>query len=456
MSASLQQRISLGVVANTAAVVLIAAIAIWFANRSWLMQGLDRDLQGRAERMRRFDALPASEWRPRPLLMPENSSEADGRIDLRRSVLVLDAASGEVLQRAPQLPAYISRIVSSTDRGLQSLHLGPELRLRVLAVRLQRGLPTDLATIRTATTRPVIVFLASDLAPIEDELARMAALLSALWITASLLAWGTVRWSGRTLLRPVHDLSAALDRLGPDDFSGRVAVDVGPLEFRGMVDRLNLLLARLEQAFRREQTTIGVIAHELRTPVATLRTTIEFRQLVATDSAERTVLATCARTIERMQALVTNLLLLARLEAGKETLHRETVDLVTTLRDVLPADPRVSTTLPSQALVRASPVHVRLVLDNLLSNAVAHALPVGPIRIGIEGSTMTFTNPCAEGIDTTQLGTVFYRADAARSDGDHCGLGLALVSRLVRLLDGTLIVTAAAGEFRVVVTLPPA
>ena len=226
MKSSLQRRISLGVVANTAGVVLIAAIVIWFANRGWLLQGLDRDLQSRAERMHRFDALPAGEWRPRPWLMPETKADADERIDLRRPVLVMDAANGGVLMRASQLPADFTARLNPSNRGLQTVHLKPDLHLRLLAVLLQRGLPMD-----AAENRPVILFLASDLSPIDEELTRMAALLCALWVTASFLAWVSVRWSGRVLLRPIRDLSTALDQLGPDDLASRLPADVGPREF---------------------------------------------------------------------------------------------------------------------------------------------------------------------------------------------------------------------------------
>ena len=449
MSASLQRRISVGVIANTAGVVLIAAVTIWFANRSWLLQGLDRELFARAERMHRFDALPASEWRPRPWLMPETKADSDERIDLRRPVLVIDAANGKMLLRAAQLPLDITSKLDPTNHGLQSLHVSPDLRLRLLAVLMQRGLP-----INAAENRPVIVYLASDLQPIEDELTHLAKLLSALWATALVLAWISVGWSGRVVLRPLKDLSTALDRLGPDDLASRLPPAAGPREFRSMVDRLNLLLDRLEQAFRREQATIQVIAHELRTPVATLRTAIEFRQLVAHDAAEKTVLATCFRTVERMQAMVTNLLLLARLEAGKEPLPRMVVDLVDTVNDAVEEHPGITAELPPSALVMTSPMHLRLVLDNLISNAVAHGQPAGRIRIVVTGTTLSITNPCADGIDPAQLGTIFYRADAARSNGDHCGLGLALVSRLVRLLDGTLTLSTANHEFRAEVGLP--
>ncbi len=462
MSASLQRRISIGVIANTAGVVLIAAVGIWLANRSWLLQRLDRDLLVKAERLHQRDALPPSEWRPlSPLLLPETKAEnkaenkagtklesAEG-INLSRSILVSDATTGKVLWQAWQLPADFAKLLDPANDGLQSVPVSADLRLRLKAVRMRHGVSNE-----GAGNQPVNVYLASDLRPTEDELTRLAKLLGALWVTALVLAWISVGWSGRVVLRPLKELSLALDHLGPDDLASRLPSAAGPHEFRGMVDRLNLLLDRLEQAFRREQATIKVIAHELRTPVATLRTAIEFRQLIAEDAGEKAVLATCFRTIERMQAMVTNLLLLARLEAGKEPLPRMVVDLVEMVHDALADRPDISAELPASALVLTSPMHLRLVLDNLIGNALAHGQPPGRIQVVVEGTSVRISNPCAEGIDTSQLGTVFYRADAARSNGDHCGLGLALVTRLVRLLDGQLTLTAAGHQFRAEVVLP--
>lgn len=103
-------------------------------------------------------------------------------------------------------------------------------------------------------------------------------------------------------------------------------------------------------------------------------------------------------------------------------------------------------------------MHLRPVLDNLVANAVAHA-PAGsvvPLTRDRDGPAagLVIDNPLGAPLDASRLGETFYRADAARSGGDHCGLGLALCRSLVRLLGGSLALEAGDGRFRACVRLP--
>ncbi len=98
-------------------------------------------------------------------------------------------------------------------------------------------------------------------------------------------------------------------------------------------------------------------------------------------------------------------------------------------------------------------MHVDVVLDNLLGNAVAHG-EQGDLTVSIDGSVVTVTNPSHTTVDPARLGTAFYRADEARSDGAHCCLGLALCRRIAGLLGAQLDLTAAEGRFTACLSLP--
>jgi signal transduction histidine kinase len=221
------------------------------------------------------------------------------------------------------------------------------------------------------------------------------------------------------------------------------------------VVRINSLLDRLHEAFKREQTTIANIAHELRTPVTVLRTAIEFRQLAASDPAECKVLADCFRTVQRMQGVVSSLLLLAQLEAGKIALVRESIDVRELVDEGLAnwhdraaaRGQHFKADLATTALLDTAPEHLQRVIDNLLGNAVAHAPEGAIIAVSLTANQFTVANPCGAGIDITQLGQIFYRADGARSVGDHVGLGLALCRRLLQLLGGRLELSTHEEQF---------
>ena len=303
-----------------------------------------------------------------------------------------------------------------------------------------------------------MIYLALGLEQVDGELSRMAMVLGVLWAAATLLAFGTILLLRPAVLKPTRDLAAAIARLGPDDLAARVPVQEAPQEMRVVVDCLNGLFDRLEQAFKREQATIANIAHELRTPVAELRTALEFRQMTATGE-DRAELDALLATVMRMQTQVTNLLLLARLEAGKEPLQRSDADLGELVGEAAERweerararglDLNLGTF--AQAPVTTSADHLGLVLDNLLSNAVAHATAGGVIDVAVTASEqdviVTITNPFAGTLDMTQLSQAYYRGDVARHGGDHSGLGLALCQRLCRLLDAHLELKHQDGQF---------
>lgn len=458
---SLGGRIVAGVVAVTAVVVLVGAVVTWLAAREVLVRNLDRELDQRSDRLRRVAGF-AHRLRPPPLPPPPAgpATAADQRQrGERHLVQLVEVDGGREVLRFGELPEGL-RLADpgAADGEIRVLALADSRRLRVLHLRLER----PPAPGGTAAPTVLAGAVALELTPVDDELRRLAGILAGLWAGSTLLAWLAALPLRTAVLRPLRLLGARIDRIGPDDLAARVPGDASPAEVAGMVARLNGLLGRLEQAFRREQATIAAIAHELRTPVAGLRAAIEFRLMapgVAGD--ERGTLESCLGTVERLQRMVSDLLLLARLEAGREPLQLADADLAALASEVaeeweprLPAGRRLRLELPERAEVATSPEHLRLVLGNLVGNAVAHGTGDIAVAVADGARRLTVANPFAGSIDPAQLGQAFWRGDGARTRGDHAGLGLALCRRLCRLLDAELALEAADGRFRATVALP--
>jgi len=312
----------------------------------------------------------------------------------------------------------------------------------------------------------VIAYVGLDLEQIDHELTRMAWVLTGLWGGATLLAFGTIRLLHSSVLRPARELANAIRVMGPEDLTKRLSPHIGPTELHGVVECLNGLFDSLELAFKREQATIANIAHELRTPVASLRTALEFRQMETINNEERIAISGYLGTVERMQTQVSNLLLLARLEAGKEPLERTELELGDLVDEAIERwQPRAlarQQTITVESLTNAtcstSPDHFGLILDNLLSNAVSHGNSPGTITLAYDkddrGFLLTVSNTYSGDIDSKELGQAYYRGDSARSREDHCGLGLALCQRLCRLLSAELMLSGANGTFIASVRLP--
>jgi signal transduction histidine kinase len=272
---------------------------------------------------------------------------------------------------------------------------------------------------------------------------------------------------GARALRSGH-LDHRIPLEGTDEF-GRVAVSMND-----MAKRIEAQIAALEAEGRRRQQLLADVAHDLRSPVARLKTMAEaFRDGLASQP-ERSQRASQAmvESADRMERLVNDLLELARLDLHELPLDRQLVDLRALAADRLQAHREAAEKagMSIQSVEAGDPVLVegdrqRLaqVLDNLIANAVSYAGPGAELRV-----TVTPGDPAAvvvadtgRGIPAEHLPYVFdafYRADPARTPGDqHSGLGLRIARGLAEAHGGALRVESAEGQgTRAILTLPRA
>jgi two-component system sensor histidine kinase QseC len=220
-----------------------------------------------------------------------------------------------------------------------------------------------------------------------------------------------------------------------------------PPELKPICTRLNDLLSRLNSAFTRERRFTADAAHELRTPIAELRSIAEVA-LKWPDDSESCVrgLRDALDIAEQMETLVTTLLSLARSGDQEARVVLQPVflhDVVAQCVRVLekPIGSRaVEIDVPADAFVMAEPSLLTSVLTNLLANAGEYARGDAAIRCiatrRAGGWTFSIENPCAklEGEDLGHLFEPFWRRDHSRTDGGHAGLGLALVAAYCRLM----------------------
>lgn len=486
MRGSLGRRIVIAVVAVAGGTVAVASLGTWAASRAVLVGAVDRELASWCDRVADMPPPPP----PREGPPPEAKTDAgDGRSDpgatpprthdgRRRPPwfpgMRGDRGDGRVMfQAAAAADRRIMHASQSVPEGadlasdLAAGFTGRSIRDRILDDGRRVRIATVLAARPTVSgpAEQVLVSLAIDMEPLHGELGRLGWILASLVGVASVLALAAALALRRSLVHPVRALGDSIDRIGPDDLAARLPDDAGPAELRGVVARLNDLLGRLEGAFRREQATIASIAHELRNPVAALRSQIEFR-LPAAEEAERAVLEPCLATVMRMQAMVSNLLLLARVESGTERLQPGPVDVTALAVEVAEEwegraagrDITIAVAESPPVVLATSSFHLRCVLDNLIGNAVSHGAAAGRIAVSVEpdadGARCVVVNPVSEPIDLGRIGQPFQRGDVARSASGHCGLGLALSRRLAGLLGGRLDLACQSGEFRAAIAVP--
>jgi two-component system sensor histidine kinase QseC len=322
------------------------------------------------------------------------------------------------------------------------------------------------------TEAPIVLVLARDTLDLDATLARFQFLLIVIGAAATLVSAGIMAWVVRRGLLPVNRLATQIEQVGEADLSIRMDLPKAPAEMLPVVQRINDMLERLQAAFAREKSFTSDVAHELRTPLAGLKSIIEVAHSRIRHPEEyREALGDCLAIADQMRTMVNNLLSLARAESGQLKLTRTSVLVAEVFRDCwMPLAERseqrrlsVSWGLDPEGTVDTDQEQFRLVVGNLLDNAVTYADAGGSIRIesaSDNGRLVLRVSNSGSQLSQEQAERVFdrfWRGDAARSaTGVHCGLGLALVRKIVTVLGGTIRVESAiGGNFTVHLTVNP-
>ena len=261
---------------------------------------------------------------------------------------------------------------------------------------------------------------------------------------ALFLAW----WLGWRMALPLEKLKQqALDR------AARVAPEGGAPpthalvldrddEFGDLAAAFNALLAALEREKRTQEAFVADLVHEIKNPVAAVRSAAEALQRTEVDAARAARLASILETSSaRLDHVVTRFLELARAQAGLPGAERQEVDIGALARgvaDTTDADPRfadVSFTVagPSRAMLWAVPSAIESALRNLVENAASFAPGgEGPAQVWIDVEVRPMevvlrVRDSGPGISPEDLPQVFDRYFTKRKTGLGTGLGLALV-----------------------------
>jgi len=263
------------------------------------------------------------------------------------------------------------------------------------------------------------------------------------------------RWIIRRGVRPVAALAGQIEAMPLVDSDARFGLPGAPSEIQPMVSRLNALMDRVGAAIEHERMFTSNAAHELRNPLAAIRSQVELAlsRTRTVDEYEET-LDGILESQNGMQRVVDHLLLLARLESGHRMTEfsQETVSLSKLLRKAWrPVFERATSrhlkvtwqvSEPPAELI-LSVALIEIVLRNLFDNAVSYTPESGSILItaGVSGETVQITvansNP---GLTPAQLESTFapfWRGDPnASGHRGNAGIGLALVRRIMETMHG--------------------
>jgi signal transduction histidine kinase len=492
---SIRRQLTVRLLVGTLAVVIGAELAVFLYLRGELVEQFDAALLAKA---RAFGSLI--------------QVDPDGTLDLELSERAMPEyaranapeyfqvwhADGGVFQR--------SRSLGGGDLPLQPLAEGKRKRffdmpgpdgrtLRAVVTRVRPAPDTDerggaaAPAVAGGPSRadadgppppppPLTVMLAAGRTELDETVAHvmwaLLAMAGGLAAAVAAVVTSVVR-GGLAPLRELGDAAATIDsetlayRFNPGD----VAAELKPICLR-----LNDLLARMEETLARERRFTADVAHELRTPVAELRLLAEvaLKWPTADPDALARNYADVLEIARRMEAVVASLLTLVRCQSAGPAAALEPLDLrglaAEAWRGHLPIarqrEMRVDVDVPDRLTVRGDRAMLVSLLGNLFGNAVAHAPAGGQVSCTARAGgghdarpsvllVLENDNPGLRPEDLEHVWEPFWRKDAARSDGQRCGLGLALVKAYAKaLMIGLHVELTSSQRFRVTVLFPDA
>ncbi|TDC86010.1 ATP-binding protein, partial [Actinomadura sp. 7K507] len=297
-----------------------------------------------------------------------------------------------------------------------------------------------------ATTAPgsVVVYAATPMPSYLVNGLLEALLAGGVLLLVGLAAGVTWRVVGRTL-GPVEAIRAQLAEISATDLSRRVPQPPGEDEIAQLARTANATLDRLERAVGRQRQFASDASHELRTPIAGLRANLEDASTHPEDNDLPAVVESALRDTDRLESIVTDLLLLARIGTGG-TAVQEPIDLSALAGAEVGRRAftlRVGTEFTEDVRVRGVRMQLVRLLGNLLDNAERYAGSSITVEVTRRGGqallTVTDDGPGIAPADRERVFERFTRLDAARSRGaGGTGLGLAIAREIAHAHGGTL------------------
>jgi two-component system, OmpR family, sensor histidine kinase MprB len=436
---SLRGRVTVMAAGIVGIVLTLGAVICFVAMRSELRSQVDDSLrtQGRLVQRR---TIPAQT--PRPLPAPPRTRggaapfsqrlDAQGQvIDPSRSEVHLPVTAGD------QAVASGTRQQLLTDRHAGGIHL------RVLTIHLRGG---------------GAVQLGRSLDSADQTLSRLRIVLITLILGGTSLALVLVRVFVRRAIAPIRQLTATTEHIeATGDLGSRVATarkdEVGRLaeRFNAMLDRLQGTQRALEQSTTSQRQLVADASHELRTPIASLRTNIEV--LLATRTSangdDAALLHDVVEQLEELSAVVSDLIELAR--GDMPTPATEEVELDAVVNEALVRVRRYAPSVEFEAHVEpstidGSPERIGRAINNILDNAAKFSPPGSLVEVSSKGGTVMVRDQ-GPGVPLDELPHLFDRFYRGQGNAhiNGSGLGLAIVKQVVESHGGSVEAAPAAG-----------
>jgi signal transduction histidine kinase len=465
---SLQKRLIFAVVASQ--MLLAVGLVVVGTSFSWHYgrRAFDVSLQGRAESIAAMVYYP-DDGSPGLLFNAAKIPLADHRGPGDLFSVVSDR--GDFERHTAGLDPRFSAGIPAGARYWNFRWSGQSYRAIVLRdvaiLDTEEGIPQPLPKLTVVYAAPT--------GGLDHAMRELAGIIGAVSLAVLIPTMVLAIWSIRKALTPLHDLAAAAGAISVERWEFEPSAEArGTEELQPLIGSITTVLAGLEAAFIRQREFVGDAAHELKTSLAILKSTL---QMLIAKPQERSDYArglmTMSRDCDRLERLLNRMLQTARAEQRIADGHErrlDAVDLASSCESAIAqlarcaADKaiRIDFSATGEAMIRAETADLELIWLNLLENAIQYS-PHGSVvevtccvRAGLAMVTVTDHGCGIEPVHMERIFERFYRADSsrARTTGGF-GLGLAISKSLITFHGGQIRAESWPGKgTRISVTFP--
>jgi heavy metal sensor kinase len=444
---SLSFRLAVWYFGTVAAICALAATGYWFAIRSELNYALDQGLRYRLVGLREF--------------LEDIGPRGDREISSRLREISQLGELHQVFQADGTLIAQSAGLARHGVEQRPPQDLGRAIRYGTGGTR---GFPLRLAWQKvTIGSHTLILEVADPQRKFEGVLGAFTTVLLLSMPVILAVATGCGLWLGRRALAPVARITDDARAITDTNLSARLAIPDSRDELQQLSETLNDMLERIERSFTRTRQFTADASHELRAPITLVHTAAQY-SLRRERSREELLdgLRKILRESQRTTALIDDLLLLARGDAGKESTILAQIDAAPLVREAAEQataiaaakDVRIALLLDSDALpVRGDEAQLRRLLLILVDNALKYTPAGGQVTITghADASEVTVSvGDTGAGISPDDLPHIFerfWRADQVRTrEAGGAGLGLAIARQIAELHRAQLGVRSEVGR----------
>jgi two-component system sensor histidine kinase TctE len=437
---SLRRYLLLGILVPVMVLILINGISLYGQALEAVNTAYDRTLLASAKVIgEQLDVEGYDEQARLRATVPYSALEAFEADNRSRIFYRVSNLHGEMVSGFAQLPVWRGQLPQRSAYAAL-VHFyddhfeGSEVRVAVLLQPVASSAGRGMAVVQVAETLELRRTLARQI--LIDTLWRQALLVAVIALVAVVVV--------QRATRPVRRLSAQLQARGEGDLTPIAAPDA-PRELLPLVEATNQVMGRLSQLLASQKRFIRDTSHQLRTPLAVLKTQVQ--SALRGDAPAQQALAEINATVDRATVLANQMLALAKVEQLRQQADGGVNDLAEVVRAVaLDLSPLVAEKdLDFEISLQPAPVRghewmLRELSRNLLHNAVRHSRCGGTlsVRLAVDMSTLALTFADSGPGITAELEARLFQPFSAGDVRSGSGLGLAICHEIVLALGGSI------------------